>query len=131
MIGPTSSFDSGGRNPYDSPANLPEDALCLETYGKHYLGFHCVPNTVLFDLVQTVLAEWQHGIHGISQAVSSVISDYTKVFVIFWEEFLFSQALRENPRFPRKLGVTFPRNAQIPGISMTEMGKGNNSYGIS
>ena len=55
------------------------DALCLETYGKHFLGFHDVPNTVMFDLVQTVQAEWQLGIHGISQGVSSVISDYSQV----------------------------------------------------
>ena len=54
-----------------------QDCLCLETYGKHYLGFHDVPNPVLYDLVQCVLSEWLPGVGGISAAISSVVSDYS------------------------------------------------------
>ena len=77
------------------PAGAPighEDALCLETFGKHYLGFHGVPNTILLDLVKTVLSEWvvpgctaavtnqnEINILGVSPAVWSVISDYSDV----------------------------------------------------
>ena len=53
-----------------------KDCLCLETHSKNVLGFHNVPNTVLFDLVQCVRHEWPPGVAGISNAVSSVISDY-------------------------------------------------------
>lgn len=54
-----------------------QDCLCLETNGKNILGFHEVPNTILCDLVRCVQSEWSLGIRGISDAVSSVISDYT------------------------------------------------------
>lgn len=53
-----------------------KECLCLETYGKNILGFHEVPNMVLYDLVRCVQQEWQPGLVGISNAVSSVISDY-------------------------------------------------------
>jgi len=52
--------------------------LCLETYRDNYLGFHDVSNTVLYNLVDTVQQDWRRGIRGVSMAVSSVISDYTR-----------------------------------------------------
>ena len=79
------SFDNGDVqgstntiNKYSAPTRIQsQDCLCLETYGKHYLGFHDVPNSVLFDLVQCVLSEWMPGVGGISAAISSVVSDYS------------------------------------------------------
>lgn len=62
---------------YNSVFQENKDCLCLETYGNNYLGFHDVPNTILHDLVACVEGEWKPGIRGISQAVSSVISDYS------------------------------------------------------
>ena len=56
-----------------------KECLCLETYGKNLLGFHDVPNAVLLDLVQCVQQDWPPGLVGISNAVSSVISDYMTV----------------------------------------------------
>ena len=53
-----------------------KECLCLETYGRNVLGFHDVPNTLLMDLVQCVQAEWMPGVAAMSNAVSSVISDY-------------------------------------------------------
>ena len=53
------------------------DCLCLETFSENHLGFHDVPNTLLLDLVQCVSADWQPGLLGISEAVYSVISDYS------------------------------------------------------
>ena len=64
------SFDDIMQNEY-------KECLCIETYGKNVLGFHEVPNMVLYDLVQCVRQEWLPGIAGISNAVSSVISDYS------------------------------------------------------
>jgi hypothetical protein len=52
--------------------------LCLETYRDNYLGFHDVSNTVLYNLVDTIQQDWPRGIRGVSMAVSSVISDYTR-----------------------------------------------------
>ena len=83
-----SSFDNGDAAPlyssnttinkYSSSTRVQsQDCLCLETYGKHYLGFHDVPNSVLFDLVQCVLGEWMPGVGGISASISSVVSDYS------------------------------------------------------
>ena len=54
-----------------------QDCLCLETYGKNSLGFHEVPNTILYDLVQCVQHDWSPGLVGISPAIWSVISDYS------------------------------------------------------
>ena len=79
------SFDNGDIygstttiNKYSATTRIQsEDCLCLETYGKHYLGFHDVPNSVLFDLVQCVLSEWMPGVGGISPSISSVVSDYS------------------------------------------------------
>ena len=66
-------------NKYSAPIRMQsQDCLCLETYGKHYLGFHDVPNEVLFDLVQCVLSEWLPGVGGISASISSVVSDYSE-----------------------------------------------------
>ena len=66
-------------NKYSAPTRIQsQDCLCLETYGKHYLGFHDVPNEVLFDLVQCVLSEWLPGVGGISASISSVVSDYSE-----------------------------------------------------
>ncbi len=53
------------------------DCLCLETVGENYLGFHDVPNALLLDLVQCVMSDWNPGLKGISEAVYSVISDYS------------------------------------------------------
>ena len=56
--------------------NEHKECLCIETYGDNILGFHDVPNIMLYDLVRCVQQEWAPGIRGISNAVSSVISDY-------------------------------------------------------
>ena len=80
-----SSFDNGDVygstatiNKYSAPTRAQsQECLCLETYGKYYLGFHEVPNSVLFDLVQCVLSEWLPGVAGISGPISSVVSDYS------------------------------------------------------
>ena len=53
------------------------DCLCLETFSDNHLGFHDVPNALLLDLVQCVTSDWQPGLVGISEAVYSVISDYS------------------------------------------------------
>ena len=53
-----------------------KECLCIETYGDNVLGFHEVPNILLYDLVRCVQQEWLPGLYGISNAVSSVISDY-------------------------------------------------------
>lgn len=57
------------------PVDCP-DCLCIETYSKNFVGFHYVPNAVLYDLVLCIQSEWPPGITGISQTVYSVISDY-------------------------------------------------------
>ena len=60
------------------PEREKDSCMCLETYQSNYLGFLNASNTVLYDLVNTVKQEWLPGIAGISMAVSSVISDYSR-----------------------------------------------------
>merc|ERR1711915_327066 len=52
------------------------DCMCLEVFHDSYLGFHDVSNTLLHDLVTTILKGWIPGIRGVSMGVSSVLSDY-------------------------------------------------------
>ena len=51
--------------------------FCLELYQHSILVFHSVPNSVLAELVTT--ANYAQGIAGVSRAVFSVISDYSRM----------------------------------------------------